>query len=184
MKPAEKAAQTVGQRQKLHRHLSQGLRLSRNMQENTERPARFLHRSTFADSSLVSCTCHTDVGQDFQIMSSSKRKKMSSMAARGSHYKESVLIPKTKFHSLLSSTVNTRKRAATVEEGEGGEEVKKKINKEASWLHAELFFVLVSLGFPGHHMSMSKPCGFHVETMWCPCGNHVVSMWKLCSIHM
>ena len=39
------------------------------------------------------------------------------------------------------------------------------INKEASWLHAELFFVLVSMWFPGHHVSMWKPCGVHVETM-------------------
>ena len=57
-------------------------------------------------------------------------------------------------------------------------------NKEASWLHAELLFVLVSIGFPEHHMSMWKPCGIHVETMWRPCGNHVVSVWKLCSIHI
>ena len=54
----------------------------------------------------------------------------------------------------------------------------KTYNKEASWLHAELLFVLVSMGFPWLHLvSMWKPCGVHVETMWCQCGKYVVSMW-------
>ena len=36
-------------------------------------------------------------------------------------------------------------------------------NKEASWLHAELFFVLVSMFFPGHHMvSAWKAHGVHI----------------------
>ena len=44
-----------------------------------------------------------------------------------------------------------------------------KSNKEASWLHAELFFVLVSMWLPQQHMvSIWTPHGIHVETMWCP----------------
>ena len=36
-------------------------------------------------------------------------------------------------------------------------------NKEASWLQAELFFVLVSMFFPGHHMvSAWKAHGVHI----------------------
>ena len=42
-------------------------------------------------------------------------------------------------------------------------------NKEASWLHAELFFVLVSMWLPQQHMvSIWTPDGIHVETLWCP----------------
>ena len=42
-------------------------------------------------------------------------------------------------------------------------------NKEASWLHAELFFVLVSMWLPQQHMvSIWTPHGIHVETLWCP----------------
>ena len=42
-------------------------------------------------------------------------------------------------------------------------------NKEASWLHAELFFVLVSMWLPQQHLvSIWTPHGIHVETMWCP----------------
>ena len=42
-------------------------------------------------------------------------------------------------------------------------------NKEASWLHAELFFVLVSMWLPQQHMvSIWTPHGIHVETMLCP----------------
>ena len=82
-----------------------------------------------------------------------------------------------------------------------------KVNKEASWLHAELFFVLVSIGFPGCHMvsmwkpcgvqldttwftcgcyiaSILKPCGVPVEAIWCQCGNHLMSMWKKISVHL
>ena len=44
-----------------------------------------------------------------------------------------------------------------------------KSNKEASWLHAELFFVLVSMWLPQQHMvSIWTPHGIHVETLWCP----------------
>ena len=44
-----------------------------------------------------------------------------------------------------------------------------KYNKDASWLHAELFFVLVSMWLPQQHMvSIWTPHGIHVETMWCP----------------
>ena len=42
-------------------------------------------------------------------------------------------------------------------------------NKEASWLHAEQFFVLVSMWLPQQHMvPIWTPHGIHVETMWCP----------------
>ena len=42
-------------------------------------------------------------------------------------------------------------------------------NKEASWLHAELFFVLVSMWLPQQHMlSIWTPHGIHVETIWYP----------------
>ena len=42
-------------------------------------------------------------------------------------------------------------------------------NKEASWLHAELFFVLVSMWLPQQHtVSIWTPHGIHVETLWCP----------------
>ena len=44
-------------------------------------------------------------------------------------------------------------------------------NKKASWLHAELCFVFVE-------------CCVHIETTWCPCGNHVLSMSKECGFHM
>ena len=44
-----------------------------------------------------------------------------------------------------------------------------KDNKEASWLHAELLFVLVSRWLPQQHMvSIWTPHGIHVETLWCP----------------
>ena len=44
-----------------------------------------------------------------------------------------------------------------------------KDNKEASWLHAELFFVLVSMWLHQQHMvSIWTPHGIHVETLWCP----------------
>ena len=43
------------------------------------------------------------------------------------------------------------------------------INKEASCLHAELFFVLVLMWLPQQHMvSIWTPHGIHVETLWCP----------------
>ena len=46
---------------------------------------------------------------------------------------------------------------------------KQVLNKEASWLHAELFFVLVSMWLPQQHMvSIWTPHGIHVETLWCP----------------
>ena len=42
-------------------------------------------------------------------------------------------------------------------------------NKEASWLHAELFSVLVSMWLPQQHLvSIWTPHGIHVETTWCP----------------
>ena len=42
-------------------------------------------------------------------------------------------------------------------------------NKEARWLHAELFFVLVSMWLPQQHMvSIWTPHGIHVETLWYP----------------
>ena len=50
--------------------------------------------------------------------------------------------------------------------------------KEDSWLHAELFFVLVSMWFPGHQMATWKPCGVHVETTWCPPGKHMLSTFE------
>ena len=44
-----------------------------------------------------------------------------------------------------------------------------KVNKKASWLHAELFFVLVSMWLPQQHLlSIWTPHGIHVETTWCP----------------
>ena len=47
--------------------------------------------------------------------------------------------------------------------------LKEEDNKEASWLHAELFFVLVSMWLPQQHLvSICTPHGIHVETMWCP----------------
>ena len=57
-----------------------------------------------------------------------------------------------------------------------------KHNKEASWLHADLFLLLVSIWFPGHHMvSMWKPYIYsvniwnhRVSTLW----NHMLSIWK------
>ena len=66
------------------------------------------------------------------------------------------------------------------------------LNKEASWLQAELFFVLVSIFFPGHvHVEDGTWClhGKHMvstfETTWCPhlkpCGVHMETMemtWK------
>ena len=33
-------------------------------------------------------------------------------------------------------------------------------------------------------VSTWKPCGFHLETMWCPHCNHVVSTWKPHGFHM
>ena len=43
------------------------------------------------------------------------------------------------------------------------EDMVKDLNKEASWLHAELFLVLTSMWFPGHHMvSMWKPYGINI----------------------
>ena len=51
----------------------------------------------------------------------------------------------------------------------GNCEQHKEYNKEASWLHAELFFVLVSMWLPQQHMvSIWTPHGIHVETLWCP----------------
>ena len=80
------------------------------------------------------------------------------------------------------------------------ESEKDKNNKEASWLHAELFFVLVSMWLPQQHMvSIWTPPGIHMETMWCPgenhivstfetmcCppGNHIVSTWKPNGVHL
>ena len=46
-------------------------------------------------------------------------------------------------------------------------------------------FVLVSMGFPGHHVvSMWKPCGVHVEIMWCQCGSYVASTCKPSTVHL
>ena len=69
-----------------------------------------------------------------------------------------------------------------------------KCYKEDSWLHAELFFVLVSIWFPGHHMvwcqcrsyvvSRCKPSSVHLETKSCPHGYHMVSKWKPCGVQM
>ena len=41
-------------------------------------------------------------------------------------------------------------------------------NKEASWLHAELFLCWF-------------PCGY-LNNTWCPYGHHMASMWKPCGV--
>ena len=76
----------------------------------------------------------------------------------------------------------------------------KKFNKEASWLHAELFFCagfhVVSWTLHGVHVRTMlcpvetmwfphlKPCSVHLKTTWCPPENHMVSTWKPHGIHM
>ena len=58
-------------------------------------------------------------------------------------------------------------------------------NKEASWLHAELFFVLVSMWLPQQHMvSIWTPHGIHVETMWCPVETTSYPLLKPCVVHL
>ena len=69
-------------------------------------------------------------------------------------------------------------------------------NKEASWLHAELFlccgFLDTTWCASGNHVVgmwkswgvLWKPCSVHLETIWCPYGNHLVSRWKPQGVHM
>ena len=58
-------------------------------------------------------------------------------------------------------------------------------NKEASWLHAELFFVLVSMWLPQQHMvSIWTPHGIHLETLWCPVETTKYPLLKPCVVHL
>ena len=65
--------------------------------------------------------------------------------------------------------VTMEKKYDEMTETDEERELAKLSNKVASWLHAELFFVLVSMWLPQQHMvSIWTPHGIHVETLWCP----------------
>ena len=78
---------------------------------------RWFHWSTVTDSGFIGSTCHTDSGKNFQTMMSEpkkkKKKKKKGSTGKVSDYKESVIISKRHFHTLLD-----RKRSTAPPENE------------------------------------------------------------------
>ena len=84
------------------------------MKEDTEGPTRWFHWSTVTDSGFTDSTCHTDSGKIFQTMTSEpKKKKKKGSMGKVSDYKESIIISKRHFHTLLD-----RKQSAAPPENE------------------------------------------------------------------
>ena len=74
---------------------------------------RWFHWSTVTDSGFIGSTCHTDSGKNFQTMMSEPKKKKKGSTRKVSDYKESVIISKRHFHTLLD-----RKQSAAPPENE------------------------------------------------------------------